>query len=223
MNERVAVLGGTGPQGSGLALRWAKGGLEVVIGGREAARSARTAERLTEKLQGQGRLSGADNRTAVDGAEIVVLCVPYAAQTETIGQVRDLLNGKILVDVTVPLKPPRVGTVQLPQAGSAAVELQRFLGGQVRLVSAFQNVSAQHLLDLEHDVDCDVLISGDDNDACEAVVRLAKIAGLNAWRAGPLANAAAAEALTSVLIAINRRYKIAGAGIRITGTPMQSG
>ena len=219
--KTITVVGGSGPLGSGLALRWAQAGVEVIIGSREAAKSQSAARDLEARLGIQGRIRGEDNRTAVANADLMALCVPYGAQKETAEGVRDLLAGKVVIDVTVPLRPPRVGTVQLPEAGCAAVELQRLLGQQVRVVSAFQNVSAQHLHDLDHEIDCDVLVSGDDNDACDTAIALAGLAGVRGWRAGPLANATAAEALTSVLISINRRYKIAGAGIRITGTPAQ--
>jgi NADPH-dependent F420 reductase len=151
--------------------------------------------------------------------EIVVLAVPFAAQLATAASVREQLAGKILIDVTVPLVPPKVSRVQLPSEGSAAVALQRKLGDTVKVVSAFQNVSASHLKDPGHAVDCDVLVCGDDAAARETVIGLASDAGMRGWHAGPLANSVAAEALTSVLIAINQRYKVSGAGIRITGVP----
>jgi len=218
----LAVLGGTGPQGSGLALRWAQAGYRVVIGGRDGVRAQSVAAELSTKLAG-ATLEGADNLAAAKAAGVVVLAVPYAAQSDTAMSARDGLEGKILVDVTVPLVPPKVGTVQLPEGGSAVVALQKKLGTGVRVVSAFQNISAQHLHDLEHGIDCDVLVCGDDNAACETAVTLAAAAGMRGWRAGPLANSAAAEALTSILISINRRYKIAGAGIRITGEAKEAG
>ena len=143
----------------------------------------------------------------------------YAGQAATAEAVGDLLAGKILVDVTVPLVPPKVDRVQLPEGGSAVLALQHRLGADVKVVSAFQNVSAAHLKDIAHEVDCDVLVCGDDAAARETVIGLAHDVGLKGWHAGPLANSAAAEALTSVLIVINKRYKITGAGIRITGLP----
>ena len=217
----LAVLGGTGPQGSGLALRWARAGYRVIVGGRDGPRSQGVAAELSAKLA-RGTLEGADNLTAARTADIAILTVPYAAQTDTALSARDGLEGKILIDVTVPLIPPKVGTVQLPEGGSAVVALQKKLGAGVRIASAFQNISAQHLHDLDHEIDCDVLVCGDDNAACEAAMALAAAAGMRGWRAGPLANSAAAEALTSILIVLNRRYKIAGAGIRITGAPKEA-
>lgn len=217
-NQTLAILGGTGPQGSGLALRWARAGYRVVLGSRDGAKAAETAAALNARIGGNN-ISGASLAAAAEQGEIVILTVPYAAQQPTALGVGDALKGKILVDVTVPLVPPKVSVVQLPTGGSAAAALQKSLGAEVRVVSAFQNISAQHLADLEHGIDCEVLVCGDDDAACEAVVALAERAGMCGWRAGPLANSVVAEALTSVLISLNRRYKIAGSGIKITGTP----
>ena len=132
---------------------------------------------------------------------------------------REHLEGKIFVDVTVPLVPPHVDVVQLPNGESIALALQRRLGVGVRVVSAFQNVSERHLKKLDHSIDCDVLVCGDDAKARETVIGLARDIGLKAFHAGALANSAAVEALTSVLIAINKRYKVPASGIRITGIP----
>ena len=215
----VAVLGGTGQEGGGLAFRWALKGHEVIIGSRSADRAAGAAQALNKLLAGRGSVRGGSHRDAAEAASVVVLTVPYAAQVATAESVRDLLAGKILIDVTVPLKPPQVDRVQLPDGGSAVVALQRRLGERVKVVSAFQNVSATHLKNLSHEIECDVLVCGDDPASRETVIGLARDAGLRAWHAGRLANSAAAEALTSVLISINKRYKVAGAGIRITGMP----
>jgi NADPH-dependent F420 reductase len=212
----IAILGGTGQQGSALALRWAKAGHGIIIGSRDPARAAATAEQIKAAIAGAD-VRGADNNAAAQAGDLVVLTVPYAAQRATIEQVREALGGKILVDATVPLVPPKVARVQLPPGGSAVAAMQTFLGESVRVVSAFQNVSAQHLKDLAHEVDCDVLICGNDVAAREVVAALAADIGLRAVHAGPIVNSAATEALTSVLISINLRYKIAGAGIRITG------
>ncbi|MBM3488749.1 MAG: NADPH-dependent F420 reductase, partial [Alphaproteobacteria bacterium] len=164
-------------------------------------------------------VSAADNRAAAAAAAIVVVTVPFAAQAATLADIKPVIDGKIVVDVTVPLQPPQVSRVHLPPEGSAAAAAQAALGPGAKLVSAFQNVSAQHLQDLDHAIDCDVLVCGDDAAARETVIALAAAAGMKAWHAGVLANAVAAESLTAVLIAINRRYKIAGAGLRIVGDP----
>jgi NADPH-dependent F420 reductase len=213
----IAILGGTGQEGSGLALRWARAGHAILIGSRDAARAASTAEGLRRKVPGC-RAEGMENRAAAERGEIVVLTVPYAAQRQTLQGVREALAGKILVDVTVPLVPPQVARVQLPPEGAAAVAAQRLLGPEVTVVSAFQNVSA-HLLDEAGPVDCDVLVCGDDKEARAVVVELARAAGMRGIHGGALANAAAAEALTSVLIFVNRRYGVKTSGIRFTGLP----
>lgn len=217
----IAVLGGTGKEGGGLALRWAHRGHEVFLGSRSAERARDAAAAMNERL-GKNIVRGMDNLAAAEAADTVVLAVPYAAQRPTVEEVGDALRGKILIDVTVPLVPPKVNRVQLPEGGSAVEAIQKLLGDGVRVVSAFQNISAHHLTELDEQIGCDVLVCSDDNDAAEAVVALAEDIGLRAWNAGPLANSVVAEGLTSVLIALNRRYKVPGSGIRITGVPPQT-
>ncbi|WP_206606561.1 NADPH-dependent F420 reductase [Steroidobacter cummioxidans] len=214
--KTIAVLGGTGREGRGLALRWAHAGYHVIIGGRDAARAQTTAATLREKLSATARIDAALNLDAAEQADVVVLAVPFAAQLDTALQVRPALVGKVLIDVTVPLVPPKVEIAQLP-GGSAVERLQAALGPEVAVVSAFQNVSAHHLADLDHTIECDVLICADDDRAAQVAVELTEAAGLQGWRCGPLRNSLVTEGLTSLLIAINRRYKVPGAGIRITG------
>jgi 8-hydroxy-5-deazaflavin:NADPH oxidoreductase len=214
--EAIAVIGGTGAEGSALARRFGNAGHPVLIGSRDRVRAAKTADELNQAL-GTSLVSGADSKTAAAEAQIVVLTVPYAAQLELLADLREALSGKILIDATVPLIPPAVSRVQLPEGGSAAAAAQALLGGSVRLVSAFQNVAAHKLDELGTDADCDVLVCADDAGARALVIGLAQRIGLRAIDAGPLCNSAAAEALTSILIHINRKYKIPGAGIRITG------
>jgi NADPH-dependent F420 reductase len=216
MPETIAILGGAGAEGSGLAVRWAHAGYRVIIGSRSADRARQVAAELN-KITGGDNISGEDNEIAARAAEVVVLAVPYSVQIATLESVRAALDGKILIDVTVPLVPPKVSRVQLPESDSAVVAAQAMLGPGVKVVSAFQNVSAHHLKKLDHVIECDVLCCGDDRDAVDRVVALAEAIGLTAYYAGPLANSAATEALTSVLIAINQRYKIPSSGIRITG------
>jgi NADPH-dependent F420 reductase len=220
----IGVLGGTGKEGSGLAFRWALKGHEVVIGSRDVRKAEEIAGELNALLNARagcnrGRVRGASNIDAAQAAAVVVLTVPYVAQMAAAIEVASFLKGKVLIDVTVPLVLPKVDRVQLPEGGSAAVALQRKLGEDVKVVSAFQNVSATHLRDAGHEIDCDVLVCGDDAAARDVVIGLAHDAGLRAWHAGALANAAATEALTSVFIAINKRNKVAASGIRITGLP----
>ena len=216
--SRIAVLGGTGKEGLGLALRWADAGHRVVIGSRTRERARESATRINARI-GAERAEGADNLTAAQSGEIIVLTVPFSAQLETLQSVKTALAGKILIDVTAPLVPPQVGRVQLPEGGSAVVKAQAMLGEAVRVVSAFQNISAELLTELGHAIDCDVLVCGDDREARAQVIALAKSAGMRAFHAGPLANSVVAEALTSVLITINRQYKVKHSGIAITGLP----
>lgn len=214
----IAILGGSGKEGSGLAFRWAHAGYPVFIGSRTAAKAEQAAKEINEAL-GREAVRGADNPAAAAAASIVVLTVPFAAQRPTVEEVRGALAGKILVDVTVPLVPPKVNRVQLPNGASAVEAIQTLLGAEVKVVSAFQNISAHHLKDLDHVIECDVLVCSDDREAADTVIGLARAIGLGAWNAGVLANSVAAEALTSVLIAMNQRYKVPAAGIRITGIP----
>jgi NADPH-dependent F420 reductase len=216
MAYTIAIVGGTGAEGSGLALRWANAGHQVIIGSRDPAKAQALADEFNERL-GTKMLSGAASEKAVDSAEIVVLTVPYASQLEMVRALRSKLQGKILVDVTVPLVPPKVSQVQLPVAGSCVVAVQQDLGDGVRVVSAFQNVSAHKLKDLEYSIKCDVLVCSNDKEARQIVIGLAKDAGLRGIDAGGLANSTVAESLTSALIWINRTYKIPDAGIVITG------
>lgn len=211
----LAVLGGTGDLGGGLARRWARAGHPVIVGSRSREKGEAAAGAIRSELGDGVDVRGLDNVGAAEAAEIAVLTVPFAHQEPILQAVRGALAGKILVDCTVPLVPPKVARVQLPAEGSAALKAQRLMGEEVRVVSAFQNVGAEHLRE-EHAVDCDVLVTGDDPEAREAVVRLVETAGLKGWHAGPLANSVAAESLTSILIFINKRYKIRGSGIRIT-------
>jgi 8-hydroxy-5-deazaflavin:NADPH oxidoreductase len=206
---KLAVIGGTGTLGSGLAGRWAKAGYPVVIGSRDAAKAADAARAF------QGA-TGASNADAAKSAEIIILAVPWATHAQIIDEIKPHTAGKLVVDTTVPLVPPKVARVQLPNETSAALAAQRRLGDGVRLVSAFHNV-AGHKLQQDIDIDCDVLIFGDEPKDRAIVADLAKAIGLRGVHAGPLANSVAAEALTSVLIGINRNYKVDGAGIRITG------
>ncbi len=216
----IAVLGGTGKEGSGLALRWAHAGYPVVIGSRSPEKAVEAAAEMNETL-GRDTVRGSGNPEAAAAARIVVLAVPYAGQRATVEEVRAHLTGKILIDVTVPLVPPKVNRVQLPNGGSAVEAIQTLLGEDVKVISAFQNISAHHLKKLDAEIDCDVIVCGDDREATDFVVGLAQAIGLGAWNGGVLANSVVSEGLTSVLIALNQRYKVPGAGIRITGIPRE--
>ncbi len=216
--KTIAILGGTGALGAGLAMRWARAGHAIVIGSRRLEGAEQAAADFNAKA-GLSTIRGLENPAAAAAAEIVVLTVPYAHHAGMLEAVRAEVQGKIFVDVTVPLVPPKVRTVQLPPEGSAAKAAQDYLGDEVRVVSAFQNVAADHLSDLDHAIDCDVLVCGNDKAARQVVVDLCGPLGLKGWHAGRIDNSAAAEALTSILIFLNGTYKIDGAGIRITGDP----
>jgi NADPH-dependent F420 reductase len=211
---KIAILGGTGKEGSGLALRWANAGHEVIIGSRDPEKARRVAEELNLAL-GSERVRGTDNLSAAQEAEVVVLSVPYAAHKDTLNSVKAALAGKILIDVTVPVNPADYTRVMLPPGGSASKEAQALLGDQVKVVTAFQNISATHLKKLDAPIHCDVLVCGDDDSAKQVGMQLVADAGMKAWDAGPLDNAVVVEGLTAILLGINKRHKVKGAGIRI--------
>lgn len=212
----IAVLGGTGKEGKGLAYRWARAGYRVIIGSRSEEKALAAAKEV-EEMSGEGvSVIGADNLKAAKEANIIVLTVPYSAHRDTLEAVKDELKGKILVDVTVPLVPPKISTVQMPAAGSAAQEAKQIVGEGVDVCSAFQNISHEHLLD-NAEVECDVLVTGTSKDARADVIKLVEAAGLTGWDAGPLENSVVVEGLTSVLIGINKKYGSTYAGIKLTG------
>jgi 8-hydroxy-5-deazaflavin:NADPH oxidoreductase len=210
MSSTIAVIGGTGKLGSALAWRLARAGHAVIIG-------SRTAESATAKAEEIGHgLTGMSNTDAAKAADIVFVTVPFAAQASTLEDIMAHVAGKIVVDTTVPLVPPKVMRVQLPLEGSAAVKAALILGERVRVVAGFHNVAA-HKLAQDIDVDCDILVFGDEKAARAEIVALADEIGLRGVHGGALVNAAAAEAMTSLLIFINKNYQVDGAGIRITG------
>lgn len=215
---RIGILGGTGAQGTGLALRLARAGHAVTIGSRDADKARAAAVEASARVDRW--IDGAGNRDAANDTEISILTVPCGVQRETVEHVLGQIQGKILVDATVPLAPPAIDRVQLPNGQSVVAAIQALAGSSVRVVSAFQNVSAKHLSHLDDPIDCDVLVCGDDSKACATVIDLCEDIGVRGLYAGSIANSAAAEALTSVLIQINRRYKVPdGAGIKVTGLP----
>lgn len=213
---QIAVLGGTGKEGSGLAMRWAMNGYRIIIGSRDGERATAHAAEMNVKL-GKNTVVGMGNPEAATQADLVVLSVPYTAHHATLESVKEQLQGKILIDITVPLQPPKVRTVHLPEGKAASLEAQALLGDGVKVVAAFQNVSAEQLVDPNHVVDCDVLVCSNDAEARTTVIKLVEATGMKGVDAGSLANAIAVEALTSVLLWINKAYGIKSSGIRITG------
>ncbi|MGH9799649.1 MAG: NADPH-dependent F420 reductase [Blastocatellia bacterium] len=224
-NKRVAIIGGTGDQGKGLALRWAQAGFDVIVGSRATERAADAANEMRAELAKAGvadaAISGAHNLEAAASSSIVVLTVPFSAQINTLKEIRDKLQpGAVLIDVTVPLEPAVGGKptrVLGVWAGSAAEQCKEQLPDTVQVVSAFHNVGAEALGDLSHEIECDVIVCGDKKEAKETVRPLVEaIPGCRYVDGGVLANSRTVEAMTALLIGINIRYK-GHTGIRITG------
>lgn len=214
---KIGIIGGTGREGTGIAMRWAAAGHEITIGSRDAARAAEKARELSAAT---GKtIHGTDNRGAAEAGEIVMLTVPYGAHASTLSDLKGPLEGKILIDITVPLVPPKVRSVNLPAGQSAALEAQALLGAGVKVVGALHHISSSHLGDTSHVFDCDVLVVGDDPAARAQVCAIVSDLGLRAIEAGVLKNAIALESLTPVLLFINQKYGSEGSGIRITGLP----
>lgn len=215
----IAILGGTGDLGTGLARRWAQAGYTVIIGSRTQEKAEAAVADLSKVMSERGvkdiSVRAMDNLSAAEAASIVAMTVPFSHQASTLESVKSALAGKILIDVTVPLVPPKVARVQLPPQGSAGQIAQALLGDEVKVVSAFQNVAAHHLQEGQG-LECDVLVCGDSKEARAEVIKLVEAAGMRGFHAGSIANAAAVEAMTSVLIFINKQYNC-HAGIRVTG------
>jgi 8-hydroxy-5-deazaflavin:NADPH oxidoreductase len=209
---RIGIIGGTGREGRGLGLRWARAGHTIVLGSRDAARAREKAAELGERFE------GGTNEDAARAGEVAVLTVPWAAHAETLRGLVEPLAGRILLDITVPLQPPKVSQVHLPEGGSAALEAQALLGPGARVVSGLHHVSSAHLADPGHTIDCDVLVCGDDEAARGVIIGLIGDLGLRGLDAGVLRNSIALESLTPVLLHLNRKHKT-NTGIRITGLP----
>lgn len=217
MTYKIAIIGGTGREGSGLGFRWALAGHEVLIGSRNVDKAIQAVEYLMPRFEGKEvRISAWKNEEAVEQCDIAVLTVPFNAHAATLEGLKEQLQGKILIDVCVPLVPPKVTKVQMPPEGSAALQAKAILGPDVQVVDAFQTISFEHLLSGE-EFDCDVLVAGGNKEAREVVIGLAQDIGLKAWDAGVIENTVVLEGLTSILIGLNIKYKVPSAGIRLTG------
>lgn len=217
MTYKISIIGGTGREGSGLGFRWALAGHEVLIGSRNVDKAIKAVEDLMPRFEGKEvRISAWTNEEAVEQCDIAVLTVPFNAHAATLEGLREQLQGKILIDVCVPLVPPKVTKVQMPPEGSAALQAKAILGPDVQVVDAFQTISFEHLLSGE-EIDCDVLVAGGNKEAREVVIGLAEDIGLKAWDAGVIENTVVLEGLTSILIGLNIKYKVPSAGIRLTG------
>lgn len=212
---RIAIIGGTGKEGRGLALRWAKAGHDIRIGSRSEERAkTRASELATESGQ---KITGGDNIWAISAADTAVITVPYGAHAATLRELKPHFAGKILIDISVPLKPPHVRRVELPSGHAAALEAQAILGPEVPVVATLHHVSSLHLADPDHAVDCDVLACSDDDYALAIALGLIEDLGLRGLDAGPLVNSIALESLTPVLLHLNKRYQSSGTGVRFTG------
>ncbi len=226
---RIALIGGTGDLGTGLARRWSKAGYPLIIGSRTKQKAEIAATELNTWLADSASktktpvLRGDVNLEAALAGDIVVLTIPFANHQAILDEIHDAVQGKILVDATVPLVPPKVRTVTIPEGGSAAKMAQAHLGENVKVVSAFQTVAAAHLADINHEMDCDVLVCGNDKNAREQVIELVDTAGMRGWHAGRINNSIVSEGMTSILIFMNGYYDIDGAGMRITGQARREG
>ncbi len=213
----IGIIGGTGKEGKGLAYRWVLAGHKVIIGSRQYEKAQQAVDDLSELLGDEAKLlTGMENREAVAACEIAVVTVPYSAHKATLEDLKDVLDGKIVIDVVVPIVPPKVTKVQMPEAGSVAQEAQAILGDNCSVVDAFQNISYERLME-DGDVDCDVLVCGKGKAAREVVLGLVADTGLKGWDAGVIENAVVVEGLTSILIGLNIQHKVHASGIRITG------
>lgn len=217
----IGIIGGTGKEGKGLAYRWAKAGHRITIGSRQEEKAKAAAQEVMELLGADHLVRGEANEVAAQESDILVLTVPYAAHAEMCERMKPFAQGKIVIDVTVPLVPPKVTRVQMPPEGSATQQAQKIMGEDVQVVAAFQNISYEHLLN-DEEVECDVLVCGGNKEAREVVLQLVEDAGLVGWNAGPVENAVVVEGLTSILIGLNKQYGVPSSGIRITGIPRKS-
>lgn len=213
---KIAILGGTGKEGMGIGYRWAKAGHEITIGSRQESKALEAATKLEELLGNKIKIQGKENLEAAKDAELLVLTVPYSAHKAMCEYIKEVSQGKIVIDVTVPLVPPKVTKVQMPPAGSATLEAKEILGENTSVVAAFQNISYEHLLE-DGEVNCDVLVTGDSKASREFVIKLIQEGGLVGIDAGPIENSVVVEGLTSILIGINKQFGIHDSGIKITG------
>lgn len=213
---KIAILGGTGKEGMGIGFRWALAGHDITIGSRQESKALEAAGKLQEMLENKFQIQGKENLEAAKEGELLVLTVPYSAHKAMCEYIKEVSQGKIVIDVTVPLVPPKVTKVQMPPAGSATLEAKEILGENTSVVAAFQNISYEHLME-EGEVACDVLVTGDSKASRETVIKLIQEAGLVGIDAGPIENSVVVEGLTSILIGINKQFGIHDAGIKITG------
>ncbi len=213
----IGIVGGTGKEGAGLALRWAQSGHEIVIGSRDAERARAKAAELGDRAQVS--ISGASNREAAATAAVVVLTLPASGLAATLGDLREACRGKVVISTVVPLTFGGGRLFTPPPQGSSAEEVQELLGSEARVVAAFHHIAAHELASTDHAIASDLLLCGGDAEAKKTVAELAASMALRAVDVGPLTNAGPLEGITAILATINRRYKLKGSGIKITGLP----
>ncbi len=212
----LAIIGGTGKEGNALAARFAQAGVPVLIGSRDVAKAQSAAAAMNARLG--THVEGYANRDAASRADIVLLAVPHDGMPPILQDLRDAVQNKIVINIASSLDPERKSRAKIPAAGSVTAEIQQFFGDAVKVVAAFQNIAPEKLEGTEQ-IDSDVLVCGGDKESRERVIDLIRRIGIDAFDAGAIQNAVAVESLTAALIAINIRYKVKGAGIRITGVP----
>lgn len=214
----IALIGGTGKEGNALAFRLAKAGVNIIIGSRDAAKGDNAAREMNARL-GSTNVTGTSNRDAAAKAEIVLLSVPFDGMKPILDDLREAVQNKIVINISSSLDPERKSRAKPPAAGSVTAEVQQFFGDTAKVVCAFQNISPEKLESVDEKIDTDVIVCGGDKAVRETVIELIRRIGIDAFDGGVLANAVAVEAMTAILIAINIKHKIRGAGIRITGVP----
>ena len=218
MSQTIAIIGGTGKEGNAIATRFAKAGVRVIIGSRDAAKAQNAANELNARVS-RANVEGYSNREAAAKADVVLLAVPYAGMLPILTDLRDAVQGKTVISVVSSLDPERKSRAKPPAAGSVTAEVQQFFGDGVQVVCAFQNIAPEKLEAVAEKIDTDVIVCGNDKDARAAAIELIRRIGIDAFDGGALANAVAVEALTAVLIAVNIKYKVRGAWIRLVGVP----
>lgn len=219
----LAIIGGTGTQGTALAKRFALAGVPVILGSRDAQRGLDAASALNARLN-IDTVTGGSNRDAAQKGDILLLAVPYSGMQPILQDIYEVVeNKKVVINIASSLDPEKKTRAKVPPSGSITAEVQNFFGERARVVAAFQNISPEKLEGASEAIDSDVLVCGGDRDAREQVIALCRQAGMDAFDVGMLANAVAVETLTAVLIAVNVKYKVKGAGIRLTSVPRNEG
>jgi len=217
-NLSLAVIGGTGSEGSAIAARFAKAGVRVLIGSRDAMKAQNTANIINTKF-GSNNVEGYSNREAAAKADVVLLSIPYDGMKPILEDLKTVVQGKIVINIASSLDPERKSRAKLNPKGSITAEVQEFFGQDTKVVAAFQNISPEQLEKFDSKIETDVLVCGGDKEAREAVVAMIRKTGIEAFDAGVLANAVVVETMTAVLIYTNIKYKMKGAGIRLVGVP----